>query len=104
MGRKEQVEHFCSCAERSFEHGALWSLASAYQISLSQTRELPPPPQPILSIWGAADRSHPARNTHSLARLYPGVRCVPFDHLGHTPELEDPVLVLAAIADFLEQP
>ncbi len=104
VGRKEQVEHFCSCAERSFEHGALWSLASAYQIYLSQTQELPPPPQPILSIWGAADRSHPASNAHSLARVYPGVRCVTFDHLGHTPELEDPVLVLAAITDFLERP
>lgn len=104
VGRKEQVEHFRACAERSFEHGAMWSLASAYQIYLSQTQELPQPSQPILSIWGAADRSHPVSNAHSLALLYPGVRSVTFDHLGHTPELEDPVQVLAAIADFLEQP
>lgn len=103
VGRKEQVAHFCACAERSFEQGALWSLASAYQIYLGQREELPQPPQPMLSIWGAADRSHPAGNRHTLARLYHDVRTVTFDHLGHTPELEDQALVLAAIADFVDR-
>jgi pimeloyl-ACP methyl ester carboxylesterase len=100
VGRKEQIPHFCECAERSFQHGAMWSLASAYQIYMSQQDELPRPPQPILSIWGAADRSHPATNAHSLARLYPDVATVTFDDLGHTPELEAPELVLASIRDF----
>lgn len=103
VGRRELVDQFCSCAEQSFAHGAMWSLASAYQIYLSQTEELPEPPQPILSIWGAADRSHPASNAHSLAKIYNGVHCVTFDDLGHTPELEDPVLVLQAIRDFVGQ-
>ncbi len=101
VGRKEQIPHFCTCAERSFAHGAMWSLASAYQIYLEQRDELPRPQQPILSIWGAADRSHPARNAHSLARLYEGVKVVTLDDLGHTPELEAPDLVLAAILDFV---
>lgn len=100
VGRKEQISHFCDCAERSFAHGAMWSLASAYQIYMNQQGELPRPAQPILSIWGAADRSHPASNAHSLARLYQGVRTVTFDDLGHTPELEAPDLVLTAILDF----
>lgn len=104
VGREEQVGHFCTCAERSFEHGAMWSLASAYQIYLGQKEELPPPPQRILSIWGAADRSHPAGNAHSLARLYPGVVCETFKHLGHTPELEDPGSILAAVTEFLKAP
>ncbi|MFO0286048.1 MAG: alpha/beta fold hydrolase, partial [Brevundimonas sp.] len=69
---------------------------------LDQRDELPQPQQPILSIWGAADRSHPVCNKHSLARLYDGVRTVTFEDLGHTPELEDPELVLAAILDFVE--
>lgn len=101
VGREEQIPHFCTCAERSFTHGAMWSLASAYQIYMDQRDELPRPSQPILSIWGAADRSHPACNEHSLARLYDGVRTVTFDELGHTPELEAPELVLAAVIDFV---
>lgn len=101
VGRKQQIPHFCACAERSFQHGAMWSLASAYQIYMNQQGELPRPTQPIMSIWGAADRSHPAGNAHSLARLYDGVRTVTFDDLGHTPELEAPDLVLAEILDFL---
>lgn len=104
VGRKEQIPHFCTCAERSFAHGAMWSLASAYQIYMSQLAELPKPQQPILSIWGAADRSHPASNAHSLARLYEGVRTVTFDDLGHTPELEAPDLVLEVIVDFVGPP
>jgi pimeloyl-ACP methyl ester carboxylesterase len=101
VGRKEQIEHFCTCAERSFAHGAMSSLASAYQIYMGKRDELPRPQQPILSIWGAADRSHPAGNEHSLARLYEGVETVTFDDLGHTPELEAPQQVLAAILDFV---
>ena len=101
VGRKEQIAHFCSCAERSFEQGAMWSLASAYQIYMEPRAELPAPPQPVLSIWGAADRSHPPGNAHSLARLYQGVRTVTFDDLGHTPELEAPGQVLAAIRAFV---
>ncbi|WP_298193507.1 alpha/beta hydrolase [Novosphingobium sp.] len=100
VGRKEQIPQFCDCAERSFANGAMWSLASAYQIYMRQRAELPRPAQPILSIWGASDGSHPASNKHSLARLYEGVRTVTFDDLGHTPELEAPDLVLAAILDF----
>jgi len=102
VGRKQQIPHFCACAERSFQHGAMWSLASAYQIYMKEQGELPQPQQPILSIWGAADRSHPASNAHSLERLYQGVRTVTFDDLGHTPELEAPDLVLTSILDFLE--
>lgn len=102
VGRREQIAHFSACAERSFEHGAMWSLASAYQIYMEHRDELPRPPQPILSIWGGADRSHPAGNAHSLARLYDEVRTVTFDALGHTPELEAPERVLAAILDSIE--
>ncbi|MEY4891387.1 MAG: hypothetical protein RIQ75_2517 [Pseudomonadota bacterium] len=103
VGRTEQIAHFCSCAERSFTQGAMWSLASAYQLYLDQRPELPQPTQPMLSIWGSADRSHPASNAHSLERLYSGVKSVTFEHLGHTPELEEPALVLPAIKTFLEQ-
>lgn len=100
VGRKEQLRHFCAFAERSFEHGAMCSLSSAYQIDMAAGDELPRPPPPILSIWGAADRSHPVRNAHSLATLYDHVHTVTFDDLGHTPEIEAPEQVLAAILEF----
>lgn len=101
VGRKEQIAHFCACADRSFAEGAMWSLASAYQIYMGQRDELPRPPQPILSMWGGSDHSHPAGNEHSLARLYEGVRTVTFDDLGHTPELEEPERVLAEVRSFV---
>ncbi len=100
VGRKERVDHYCACAQRSFEHGAMWSLASAYQVFMAHSQELPAPSQPMLSIWGGADRSHPDENRHSLAALYEGVSCVTFEDLGHTPELEDPQRVFDAIAAF----
>ncbi len=104
VGRRERIPHFCTCAERSFDHGAMWSLASAYQLYMSLTKELPRPAQPILSIWGKADRSHPADNAHSLAQLYDDVRCVTLGDLGHTPELEDPDAVFESIAAFVGIP
>ncbi len=102
VGRKEQIDDFCACAEHSFEQGAMWSLASAYQIYMDHSEELPAPPQPILSIWGGADRSHPRQNVHSLAQIYDDVSCVTFDDLGHTPELEDPRRVFEAIVEFTD--
>lgn len=100
VGRRDMIGHLCTCASRSFDHGARWSLASAYQIYLNLDGELPRPSQPILSIWGSADGSHPAGNAHSLADIYEGVETVTLDALGHTPELEDPEGVLRHVLAF----
>jgi pimeloyl-ACP methyl ester carboxylesterase len=100
VGRTEQIDALCKCAARSFEHGAMWSLASAYQVFMDPRIQLPVPPQPMQSIWGAADKSHPAQNMHALRRLSPSVTCVTYDELGHTPELEDPERVFETISDF----
>ncbi len=103
VGRKDRIEGFCRCAERSFAHGAMWSLASAYQIYMNDMGALSAPSQPVLSIWGEADRTHDAPNRHSLKRLIPGLRTVSFADLGHTPELEAPERVLQAVQDFLAE-
>ena len=102
VGRSELVEPFCTCAAHAFRHGAMWSLASAYQRYLDETVTLAPPRQPVLSIWGGADKSHPPANRHTIRRLVPDARCVSFEDLGHTPELEAPSRVLAEIRAFLE--
>lgn len=101
VGRRDMIDHFCTCAERSFAHGAQWSLASAYQRYLDLDGELPRPSQPILSIWGNADGSHPDGNEHSLAQIYDDVCTVTLQGIGHTPELEDPAAVLEHITAFV---
>ncbi|MGQ7830791.1 alpha/beta fold hydrolase [Altererythrobacter sp. Z27] len=100
VGRRDRIEQFCACASKSFDHGARWSLASAYQHYLDLDGELLRPSQPILSIWGSADGSHPAGNAHSLAEIYDEVETVTLEALGHTPELEDPEGVLRHVLAF----
>jgi pimeloyl-ACP methyl ester carboxylesterase len=100
VGKQDMSAHFCQCAAESFRHGALWSLASAYQCYMDERVALSAPSQPLLSIWGESDRSHPAENRHSIKRLVPDAECVSFRDLGHTPELEDPGRVLEAIRAF----
>lgn len=101
VGRKEKVADFCACAARSFEHGAMWSLASAYQCYMAEHDDPPMPSQPMLSLWGRADKSHPPQNVHALKALRHDVACATFDDLGHTPELEDPRRVFEAIDSFV---
>jgi pimeloyl-ACP methyl ester carboxylesterase len=101
VGKTEKLQHFCSCAEKSFRHGALWSLASAYQITMDPAIKLAEPVQPILAMWGLADRSHPMENAQSPQRLSRNLHYVSFADLGHTPELEDPAQVYTAISNFL---
>jgi pimeloyl-ACP methyl ester carboxylesterase len=102
LGKTQMQEHFCGCAENSFAHGAMWSLASAYQITMDPSLKLEQPAQPMLAMWGLADRSHPTENAESPRRLSHNLRYVSFQELGHTPELEDPVQVFNAIRDFLQ--
>ena len=99
VGQTSMIEGFCACAAESFRHGAQWSLASAYQRYMDPRVKLERPSQPVLSLWGEADRSHPRENVHTIRRLAPNARCVSFADLGHTPELEAPERVLAAIQE-----
>jgi pimeloyl-ACP methyl ester carboxylesterase len=103
VGKKDMLEHFCNCAERSFAHGAMWSLASAYQVTMDPSLTLAEPAQPMLAMWGLSDRSHPPENVESAKRLSRNLHFVSFPQLGHTPELEDPAQVYAAISTFLQK-
>lgn len=104
VGKREMIPSFCQCAAHSFEHGAQWSLASAYQCYMDQHVTLATPSQPLLSLWGEADKSHPPENRHTIQRLAPSAQCVSFADLGHTPELEAPERVLAAVLAFKQRP
>lgn len=102
VGKKSKVTTFCDCAAESFEHGALWSLASAYQSYLTANIELERPSQPILALWGLADKSHPVGNEHSVKNFSDNVLCRNFSALGHFSELEDPDQIFAEIHLFLQ--
>jgi pimeloyl-ACP methyl ester carboxylesterase len=102
VGNKDMIAPLCACAEESFRQGALWSLASAYQVYLDPEVSLRPVSQPVLSLWGRADGSHPTENEASSDSFGPNVRRVAFDDLGHFAELEDPVRIFSEIAAFLD--
>lgn len=103
VGKRDMIPLFCQCAAHSFKHGAQWSLASAYQCYMDERVVLAAPSQPVLSIWGEADRSHPPENRHTLRRLVPSAQCLSFAELGHTPELEAPARVLERVLTFVRQ-
>ncbi|MBI1392201.1 MAG: alpha/beta fold hydrolase [Alphaproteobacteria bacterium] len=103
VGRKDKVASFCACASESFAHGALWSLASAYQVYMDPAVALAAPRQPILSIWGRADRSHPKENEGSARSFSERVALVAYDDLGHFAELEDPEKVFQAVCNFADR-
>ncbi len=100
VGNVEKLDHFCACAHESFRHGALWSLASAYQIYMDPEIILGRPAQSILAIWGLADRSHPEGNADTARHLSDDVKFIAYADLGHAPELEDPARVFEAIRAF----
>ncbi|MEL7486569.1 MAG: alpha/beta hydrolase, partial [Pseudomonadota bacterium] len=102
VGDQTKLEPFCRCAATTIENGALWSLASAFQIYMDPTMDLPSPPQPILSIWGKKDGSHPPDNVESSKVFSDNLRYVAFDDLGHFSELEDPRRVFDVINGYLE--
>ena len=103
VGREACVAPLCACAAESFAHGALWTLASAYQAYLSPDVALAPVRQPVLSLWGRADRSHPPENEGSSGSFAPHARHVAFDDLGHFAEIEDPERVFGEVVRFLDQ-
>ncbi|MEO0881458.1 MAG: alpha/beta hydrolase [Pseudomonadota bacterium] len=101
VGNTDKIEHFCDCARQSFEHGALWSLASAYQVYMDPGVTLAPVDRPVLSLWGRADRSHPVENEKSSSSFSDTVEHVGFEDLGHFSELEDPARVFRVVNAYL---
>ena len=91
LGRQELLEHFSHTTQCAFDHGAGFSLASAFQRHLTG-----PEPvfgdigQPALVVWGEADRSHRQTDRESIRRYLPQARLLRFPEVGHFPELEAP--------------
>jgi len=101
LGREDHEERFCSCCQTSMKHGALWSLASAYQVYLKSDIALAPVTQPALAIWGEADGSHTTQNRDAIRSVAPDAQIRSFEMLGHFPELQEPSLVYPTIRDWV---
>ncbi len=104
-GNRAMVEPFCQCAAETLEKGAGWPLASAYQRYLKEgPSPLGRPKQPILVLWGKADRSHGADAPARAKTLGDNVRVVEVDHVGHFGDLEDTPLAFRQITQWLDAP
>ena len=99
-GRRERMPEFCACAKRTLDDGALWSLASAYQVYMDPDIVLPKPKQPVLGIWGITDGSHPNGNAELCEEAIDGA-FVRLPGLGHAPEVEAPDKVVSIVRNFL---
>jgi pimeloyl-ACP methyl ester carboxylesterase len=103
-GNRAMVEPFCSCAAETLSRGAGWPLASAYQRYLGGAASpLEKPAQPILVIWGKADRSHGADAPARARSLGDNVRVVELDHVGHFGDLEDTPMAFRLITEWLNE-
>lgn len=103
-GNRAMVAPFCACAAETLERGAGWALASAYQRFLGGAQSpLGRPKQPVLVIWGKADRSHGAEAPVRAKALGDNVRIVEVDHVGHFGDLEDTPLAYRLITEWLDE-
>ncbi len=101
LGRSDHEPSFCGCSGQAMDEGALWSLASAYQVYLRPDLNLAPVGQPVLSLWGETDGSHPPEHHASTRNLAHTITERKFEDLGHFPELQEPGRVYPVIRDWL---
>jgi pimeloyl-ACP methyl ester carboxylesterase len=101
-GNKAMIEPFCQCTAETLAQGAGWPLASAYQRYLAPgPSPLGRPAQPILVLWGGADKSHGPEAPERAKTLGDNVRVVELAHVGHFGDLEDTPLAYRLITEWL---
>lgn len=101
VGNTAMIDPFCQCTAETLAHGAGWNLASAYQRYLKPgPSPLGAPTQPMLVIWGKADKSHGQDAAARAKNLGTDVRLVTRDGIGHFGDLEDVEGAFRIIADF----
>ena len=102
VGAEAMIEPFCACTAETLSQGAGWTLASAYQRYLAPgPSPLASPKQPMLVIWGKADRSHGPDAAARAKNLGENVRVVEREGVGHFGDLEDVDGAFRLIVDFV---
>ncbi len=77
-------------ALNAYAAGGDYCLASALQALRHAKPPVTPVEPPVLSIWGALDRTHRPSDPHRSLELAPRGRLVVFDDAAHFPDLERP--------------
>lgn len=102
LGRRSLRVPFTEETLRGLDHGACFSLASAFQKFLTDDApRFGPVRQPALVVWGDADRSHAQTDKDSIRELLPQAQILHWAQAGHFPELEAPREFAAAMRNFL---
>ena len=97
------VQQFCACTAVAFDKGATFALPTMFQNYLiGKKAPFAQPEQPSLAIWGNQDDSHAQTDKHSSRSLTASMEVVVLDHVGHFPELEDPVGFKRLIDGFIQ--
>lgn len=104
LGSRERLNEFLQPTLEAFRHGAVFSLATAFQQYLAgDGPALKPVTQPTLIVWGDMDRTHKHTDKSSTMQYAPHARIEHFDNAGHFPELEQVSRFSALLRDFLAQ-
>lgn len=102
LGDPKRLTEFLEPTLKAFRHGALFSLATAFQQYLvEQEPALKPVSQPTLVVWGDADRSHCHTDKSSSLRYAPHAQVHHFKDAGHFPELEQIQRFSSVLREFL---
>ncbi|MEW1906156.1 alpha/beta hydrolase [Streptomyces sp. NPDC086147] len=80
-----------------------WKLPSSGRRPSPGGRRAPPDHGPMLVLVGVEDVSTPPADAEAIAARIGGARLTPVDAAGHTPTLEQPGAVNAALREFLAE-
>jgi pimeloyl-ACP methyl ester carboxylesterase len=101
VGKREKLVEFVATTDAAFAQGTCFCLASAFQRYLTDKEQrLPAVKQPLLVIWGEADRTHRHTDKSSTKLYCPNATEVHFGGVGHFPELEEPEMFAKAIKEW----
>lgn len=106
VGPDEDPYQYIQKAETSFDDGAHFPLAQAFQTLLTETEEQGPKTrQPTLVVWGGADRSYRSEaytTSEHLVERRRTIQSVVLEDVGHFPDLEAPDKFREELFSFLD--
>lgn len=101
LGDRSRIDAFAAATLAHFDQGGCFCLASAFQDFLRDDHGLlGAVAHPALILAGTADPSHRDTDFAATRTLAPQARLVALGHVGHFPELEDPVRFAAELNAF----
>jgi pimeloyl-ACP methyl ester carboxylesterase len=90
LSHQSQADKFIGPCLDAFDEGACFCLASGFQANFARDIGFAPVEQPVLVLWGLADRTHRHSDKSSVLQYAPHAQWVEFADAGHFPELEQP--------------